>query len=76
MAWTNYYRYSFKYTDTYNYDSVSRTIGGLNAVAPSGREDTGANVDAASQNLANTINSFSMGNLSNMRWVSEREMTL
>lgn len=73
-AWTTNFRYSLRYTGSYNYDSVSRTIGGLNVGAPA--QDTGADFNPAALSLVSTINSFTMGSISNIRWVSEREMTL
>lgn len=71
------YRHTIKYTakSSNNTDPLSRTISGLNFGATAGSTETGPSGTAVTD-LINTLDAFSIGILSDFRYIVERPVIL
>lgn len=70
-------KYTFRYNSTRTgEDAILRSIGGLNVSGGSGSPNSGPDRNTALTNLVTTLQSFSAGAMSNVRWVSEQEVQI
>ena len=73
---SNNNKYSLKFVSTSGQESTLRTIAGLNAYAGTGPSTTGPYAEATiGRFFANFVN-FTDSNLSDVRWINERQVTL